>query len=179
MRADDARAEGDPRAPWRLFWVAFLIRILYMTLAHTYRVRPLVDHFQFGWEAGRIARSLATGHGYANPFESSYLGPTGPTAWIPPAYPSLMAAVFRLFGVYSAVSAWVLLAINCVLSGFTAMAVWEIGFRCFSRANARWSGWLWALYPAAMQYAVRWTGDDADHVSLHLRACARASHARH
>jgi hypothetical protein len=156
MKAEDARAEGDPRAPWRLFWVAFLIRILYMTLAHTYRVRPLVDHFQFGWEAGRIARSLAMGQGYANPFASSYLGLTGPTAWIPPAYPSLMAAVFRIFGVYTALSAWVLLAINCLLSGFTAMAVWEIGYRCFSRANAVAAGWLWALYPAALQYAVKW-----------------------
>jgi 4-amino-4-deoxy-L-arabinose transferase-like glycosyltransferase len=156
MKAEDARVEGDPRAPWRLFWVAFLVRVLYMTLAHTYRVRPLVDHFQFGWEAGRIARSLAMGQGYANPFASSFLGATGPTAWVPPAYPLLIAGVFKLFGVYTALSAWVLLFLNCILSGLTAMAVWEIAFRCFSRRNAVWSGWLWALYPAAMQYAVRW-----------------------
>ena len=156
MKAEDSRAEGDPRAPWRLFWVAFVIRVLYMTLAHTYRIRPFVDHFQFGWEAGRIARSLATGHGYANPFAPSFMGPTGPTAWVPPAYPMLIAGVFKLFGVYTHASAWVLLFINCILSGFTAMAVWEIAYRCFSRRNAVWSGWLWALYPAAMQYAVRW-----------------------
>jgi hypothetical protein len=36
------------------------------------------------------------------------------------------------------------------------MAVWEIGARCFGPLAALWSGWLWALYPAAMQYAVRW-----------------------
>jgi len=156
MKAEDSRAEGDPRAPWRLFWVAFAIRVLYMTLAHSYRIRPFVDHFQFGWEAGRIARSLATGHGYANPFAPTFMGPTGPTAWVPPAYPMLIAGVFKLFGVYTNASAWILLFINCVLSGFTAMAVWEIACRCYSRANAVWSGWLWALYPAAMQYAVRW-----------------------
>lgn len=156
MKAEGTHAEDDPRAPWRLFWVAFGIRVLYMTLAHTYRIRPFVDHFQFGWEAGRIARSLATGHGYANPFAPSFMGPTGPTAWVPPAYPMLIAGVFKLFGVYSNLSAWVLLFINCVLSGFTAMFVWEIACRCFSRRNAVWSGWLWALYPAAMQYAVRW-----------------------
>jgi 4-amino-4-deoxy-L-arabinose transferase-like glycosyltransferase len=156
MKAEDARAEGDPRAPWRLFWVAFLIRVLYMTLAHTYHIRPFADHFQFGWEAGRIARSVATGHGYANPFAPSFLGPTGPTAWVPPAYPLLMAGVFKIFGVYTNLSAWVLLFINCLLSGLTAMGVWEIAYRCYSRKNAVWSGWLWALYPAAMQYAVRW-----------------------
>lgn len=156
MKAEGSRAAGDPRAPWRLFWVAFAIRVLFMTLAHTYRIRPFVDHFQFGWEAGRIARSLATGHGYANPFAPSFMGPTGPTAWVPPAYPMLMAGVFKLFGVYTNLSAWVLLFLNCVLSAFTAMFIWEIACRCFSRRNAVWSGWLWALYPAAMQYAVRW-----------------------
>ena len=156
MKTEGTRAEGDPRAPWRLFWVAFAIRVLYMTLAHTYRIRPFVDHFQFGWEAGRIARSLATGHGYANPFAPSFMGPTGPTAWVPPAYPMLIAGVFKLFGVYTNLSAWVLLFINCVLSAFTAMLVWEIACRCYSLRNAVWSGWLWALYPAAMQYAVRW-----------------------
>lgn len=156
MKAEGSRPEGDPRAPWRLFWVAFLVRAAYMTLAHTYRIRPYIDHFQFGWEAGRIARSLVTGHGFANPFASSYLGLTGPTAWVPPAYPFLIAGVFKLFGIYTPASAWVLFAINCLLSAATALAVWEIACRCFSRANAVWSGWLWALHPAAMQYAVRW-----------------------
>jgi hypothetical protein len=156
MKAEDLRAEGEPLALWRLFWVAFAIRVLYMTLAHTYRLRPYVDHFQFGWEAGRIARSLVTGHGFANPFAPSFLGPTGPTAWVPPAYPFVIAGTFKLFGVYTPASGWVLLAINCVLSAATALAVWEIACRCISRSNAVWSGWLWALYPAAMQYAVRW-----------------------
>jgi len=156
MKAEDTRAEGDPRAPWRLFWVAFAIRVLYMTLAHTYRIRPFVDHFQFGWESGRIARSLVTGHGYGNPFAPSYLGPTGPTAWLPPVYPLLVAAVFKLFGIYTNASAWVILAINCAFSSATALAVWEMAYRCISRRNAVWSAWIWALYPAAMQYAVRW-----------------------
>lgn len=156
MKAENARAEGDPRAPWRIFWVSFLLRVLYMTLAHTYRLRPFADHFQFGWEAGRIARSLVTGHGYGNPFTASWLPYTGPTAWLPPAYPLLIAGVFKLFGVYTNASAWVLLFINCLLSAFTVMAVWEIAFHCISRTNAVWSGWIWALAPQAMQYAVRW-----------------------
>jgi 4-amino-4-deoxy-L-arabinose transferase-like glycosyltransferase len=61
-----------------------------------------------------------------------------------------------VFGVYTGVSAWVLLAINSVLSAATAMAVWEIAARCYNQRVARWSGWLWALYPAALQYSVRW-----------------------
>jgi len=144
------------RAPARIFWVAFLVRVLYMTLAHTYRIRVSEDHFQFGWEAGRIARALVTGYGYSDPFANAFLAHTGPTAWLPPLYPLLMAAIFRIFGVYTHASAWVLLTIQSAFSAATALATWEIAARCFSRRVALWSAWLWVLYPAAMQYAVRW-----------------------
>ena len=141
----------------RMFWTALLVRLLYITIAHTYRFRPLQDHFQFGWEMGRIARALATGYGYSDPFA----GHTGPTAWTPPLYPLIMAAAFKLFGVYSAAAGWVILAVNSVFSAATAPAVYEIADRCYGdrtdgKRVALWSGWLWALYPAAMQYAVRW-----------------------
>ena len=144
------------RAPARIFWVAFAVRVLYMTLAHTYRIRVSEDHFQFGWEAGRIARALITGYGYSDPFANAYLAHTGPTAWLPPLYPLLLAAIFRVFGVFTPASAWVLFTIQSAFSAATALATWEIAARCFSRRVALWSAWIWALYPAAMQYAVRW-----------------------
>ncbi len=140
------------QAPWSIFWVAFAVRMLYMTLAHTWRVRPFGDHFQFGWEMARIARALVSGYGFADPFN----GHTGPTAWVTPLYPLLIAGVFKLFGVYTALSAWVLLATNCLLNALMVRTTWEIAARCFNRNVALWSAWLWALYPAAMQYAVRW-----------------------
>ena len=128
------------------------MRVLYITLAHTYRVRLAQDHFQFGWEMGRIARALATGYGYADPF----VGHTGPTAWVPPLYPLMMAGIFKLFGVYTALSAWAILTINSIFSAAIALFVYEIAARCYNRRVAIWSGWLWALYPAALQYAVHW-----------------------
>ncbi|HEX3939980.1 MAG TPA: hypothetical protein VHX11_00695 [Acidobacteriaceae bacterium] len=140
------------RAPWLVFWVAFAVRVAYLTLAHTYRIRPYDGNFSFGWEMGRIARALVTGYGYSDPFR----GHTGPTAWVAPLYPLLLAAVFKVFGIFTAKSAWVILTINSFFSALTARAVWEIGARCFDRRVAQWSAWIWALYPAAMQYAVRW-----------------------
>jgi hypothetical protein len=171
MRADDA----PDRLTHRIFWTGFIIRVLYMTLAHTYRFRVFGDHFEFGWEMGRIARALATGHGFANPFN----GNSGPTAWTPPLYPLLLAAVFKVFGVYTLKSSWVILTLNSVFSAATSLAIYEIALRCFRSAppaNGRqpderksaaankvalWSAWVWALYPAAMQYAVRWVWDMA------------------
>jgi len=144
-----------------VFWVAFAVRVLYLTLAHTYRVRPYDDHFQFAWEAGRIARALVTSHGYSDPFANAVFPRTGPTAWLPPLYPLLIAAVFRVFGVYTAASAWVLLTLNSLCSAATAIAICEIATRCFNRRVALWSAWIWALYPAAMQYAVHWIWETA------------------
>jgi hypothetical protein len=162
MQASDAPA----RLPWRLFWVGLFVRVAYITFAHTYKIRPILDHFDFGWEMGRIARSLATGYGYADPFA----GHSGPTAWTPPLYPVLLGGVFKLFGVYTKTSAWVILTINSVFSAATAPVVYEIARHLFARGTgtrakassiALWSGWLWALYPAAMQYAVHWVWDMA------------------
>lgn len=142
---------------WLVFWVAFAVRVLYLTFAHTYHMRPYQDHFPFGWEMGRVARALATGRGFADPF----VGHTGPTAWIPPLYPLLLAGVFKLFGIYTALSAWVILTINSVFSAATAPLIYKLAQRCYNRKVAVWSAWIWALYPAFMQYAVRWVWDMA------------------
>jgi hypothetical protein len=147
------------RLPWRMFWIGLAVRVLYITIGHSYHFRALQDHFQFGWEVGRIARALVTGYGYADPFT----GHTGPTAWAPPLYPLLLAGVFKLCGIYTPLSAWAILTLNSLFSAAIAPAVYEIATRCYdttspnpNRSVALWSGWLWALYPAASQYAVHW-----------------------
>src|SRR5271156_3073710 len=146
---------AELRAPWSIFWVAFVVRVLYLTLAHTYRIRAYDDHMLFGEEMGRIARALATGFGFSDPFR----GHTGPTAWVGPLFPLLLAGVVKLFGVFSPLSAWVILTLDSLFSALTARTSWEIAARCFNRNIALWSAWIWALYPAAMQYAVRWVWD--------------------
>ena len=92
---------------WMVF-VAFALRFGWIVVAHTYKFKTFDDNFSFGWEMGRIGRSLAQGQGFSNPFSEI----TGPTAWEPPLYPFLIAGVFKLFGVYTHASALVLLGIN-------------------------------------------------------------------
>src|SRR5690242_3641465 len=58
---------------------AFILRLAVITIGHTYRITPRRDHFQFGWEMGRIARSIALGQGFSSPTDL----PTGPSAWAP------------------------------------------------------------------------------------------------
>ena len=164
MNLNPSTTERRFRAPWAIFWVGLGLRLACIVIGHTYRIRVPMDHFGFGWEMGRIARSLALGQGFANPFN----GPSGPTAWTPPLYPLLMAASFKLFGIYTNAAAFFLLACNSVFSAAIAPAVYEIAARCFDAGGfarrsskhaepvALWSAWLWAVYPAALQYAIHW-----------------------
>jgi hypothetical protein len=161
------------QAPWVIFWVGFALRVVVILVGHTYRIRTDQGNFSFGFEAGRIARSLATGQGYANPFN----GVSGATAWLPPLYPLLMAAAFKVFGVYTRGAALALMVVDSALSAAIAPAVYEIAARCFdARRIARrgatyavpvavWSAWMWAVYPAALQYAVHWVWE------MSLTAC--------
>src|SRR5271155_2607105 len=107
-------------SPWAIFLAALAVRLVYITVAHSYRFHPLMDHFEFGWEAGRVGRSLALGHGFSDP---SVPSGTGPTAWLPPLYPMVIGAVFRVFGIYTPVSGWVLLAINSLFGAATIPAI--------------------------------------------------------
>jgi len=138
--------------PWRIFWLALGIRLAVIAICHYYRVRPEEEHFRFGAEMGRIARALVTGRGYADPFISQ----SGPTAWVTPLFPLILSGIFRVFGVYSTLSAWAILIFDSLLNALMIPLIWETGERCFGPRTARWSGWIWALYPAAIQYAVKW-----------------------
>ena len=156
-----------------IFWVGFALRVVVILVGHTYRIRTGQGNFDFGFEAGRIARSLATGHGYGNPFN----GMSGPTAWLPPVYPLLMGAAFKVFGVYTRAAALALMVMDSAFSAAVAPAVYEIAARCFdargiARRSAKvaapvavWSAWMWAVYPAALQYAVHWVWE------MSLTAC--------
>ena len=132
--------------------IAFGLRFGYIVADHTYKFKTLDNNFSFGFEMGRIGRAIATGQGFSDPFE----GRTGPTAWEPPLYPYLIAAVFKITGVYTHASALILLSINSFFSALTCIPIFLIAKKCFSEKVALWSGWLWALLPSVMYWCTRW-----------------------
>src|SRR5579864_5894636 len=136
------------------FWIAIialLLRVGWIVLGHTYKFKSTDDNFSFGWEMGRIAASLASGHGFSSPFGP----PTGPTAWEPPLYPYLTAGVFLVFGIYSKASAFVLLTLNSVFSALTCIPIFLSARRIFSEKVAVGSAWAWALLPNVMFWCTR------------------------
>jgi hypothetical protein len=122
-----------PKYVYRLVVTSFLLQVALIGLLHQYRTRPIEDHFAFGWEMGRVARSIALGQGFSNPYDAN----TGPTAWEPPIYPYLMAGAFKLFGIYTYASAWALLTLNSIFASLTTIPVFLIALRTFDERVAR------------------------------------------
>jgi 4-amino-4-deoxy-L-arabinose transferase-like glycosyltransferase len=129
--------------------IAFFLRMVVSLSLIGDQFSPERDNFSFGWETGRIARSVAMGEGFSSPLH----GPTGPTAWMTPVYVYLVAAVFKVFGVYSLKSAVALLGLNSIFSALTCLTVFFIAQKSFGRVIAIRSAWLWALFPYAINFA--------------------------
>jgi len=141
-------------SPWAMFGVALALRLVVMGFAYTIQLDPSRDHWVFGWETGRVARSIATGQGFSSPYPE----PTGPTALIPPVYTYLVAGVFKLFGVYSVSSALAILTLNNLFSSLTCVPVFLIARKVFGVPAAVRAGWIWAFFPysIALSNVVVW-----------------------
>ena len=144
-----------PRSILWLVLLSFLLQIAMIGVFRQYRTRPEDDHFAFGWEMGRVARSIASGQGFANP----YGGNTGPTAWEPPLYPYWMGGVFKIFGIFTYASAWVLLSINSLFSALTTIPILLIARKTFGPRVALWSAYGWALNPYIWYWSIHWIWD--------------------
>jgi 4-amino-4-deoxy-L-arabinose transferase-like glycosyltransferase len=121
-----------------------------MLLFRSYEIPADADHWNFAYEAGRIARSLATGQGFSSPL----LEPSGPSAFLPLGYPLVLAGIFRLFGVYTTQAAVVAYLLNCLFSALTCIALYRLGDRTFGRETGLMAAACLALYPPSIWHAV-------------------------
>lgn len=128
---------------------ALLLRLCVIPFFVNDLVNPARDHWDFGCEEGRIARSIASGEGFSSPL----FGKTGPTSWSVPAYPYLLAGVFRLFGIYSRNSAYAILALNALFSSLVCIPVVFVASRLFGYSAARLSGWIWVFFPYSVNFS--------------------------
>src|SRR5262245_64543824 len=137
------------QSPGWIVTIALILRLVVALSTVEDQLSPQRDHFSFGWETGRIARAVALGEGFSSPLYP----PTVPTAWMPPVYVYLVAAVFKVFGVYTLKSAVVTLSLNSIFSALTCLTVFFIADKSFGRVIAIRAGWVWALFPYAIYFA--------------------------
>ncbi len=76
--------------------VALGLRVGFAWNYASHNPKQALSVIPFMFESGNIASSLANGKGFSSPFRVD----TGPTAWMAPAYPLLLAGVFRIFGTH-------------------------------------------------------------------------------
>ena len=117
--------------------------------------REVIGSVPFETETGSIAFALATGKGFSSPFRKE----TGPTAWLTPVYPLLVAGVFRVFGVFTANSFFAVVLLNALFSSAACIPLFYAGKRIAGLGVASGAAWLWALFPNAVMMPFEWVWD--------------------
>jgi len=106
-------------------------------------------------ETGNIAQSLALGKGFGSLFRKN----TGPTAWLAPVYPLLLAGIFRLFGIFTVQAFFAAAMLNIIFSTAACVPIFCAGKRIAGIGVASGAAWLWAIFPNAIMIPFEWIWD--------------------
>ncbi len=158
----DSTPVSNPEA---IFWnrstifclvsLAFVVRLAFLFLLKTYLAGRLDDSCISG-ETTNIAMSIAGGRGFHSPFNDLE---TGPTSWIAPAYPYLVALVFRFFGFLTNTSIIIILIAQSMFSALTIIPILGIAERTVGRRAGFWAAWIWCVFPWFSKWSVTWVWD--------------------
>jgi hypothetical protein len=121
-------------------WLPAVITLLTRFFISAQLLRSLSPEKLLSNETGAIAAALVDGRGFASPYHLN-----APTAWLAPAYPFFLSIVFRLFGVRSAMAAWMLVLANSVFAALACYLTFLLARKYFGAATATIAAWLWAL----------------------------------
>lgn len=129
-----------------IFLVAFGLRVAFTWNYVDEHSRQALSVIPFMFESADISVSLVQGHGFASPFRV----PTGPTAWMTPVYPVLLAGVFRVFGTYTFYSYLAAAGLNILFASLTCIPIFFAGKRIAGAGLGAAAAWLWAIFPNAI-----------------------------
>jgi 4-amino-4-deoxy-L-arabinose transferase-like glycosyltransferase len=128
--------------------VALAVRLAVIPFVYRDWMDPFVlEH----WAFGRVARSIASGHGFGSPFAD-----TGLSALLPPVYSYLLAGIFKIFGIETRASVLAALSLNSFFSALTCVPVFLLARQAFRERVAKWAGWGWAFSPYGVYYGADW-----------------------
>jgi hypothetical protein len=154
--ATEAKLTRSERVIAKCFFKSILAIALLLRLAIVWSV---IERYPKGWffrsqgELGFLAQSLVAGHGLSSPFGGS----TGPTAFLAPGYPVIVAGIFYLFGSFTPRSAIAIMLLQTAFSLATIYLIMWVGRRQFGAAAANIAGLFWAVgVPFVWMPAVFW-----------------------
>jgi hypothetical protein len=137
---------------WLILAVALGVRALYAWNQARHVPGQVLATVSFAQENGNIAQALVEGRGFSDPFRQG----TGPTAWLAPVYPLLLAGIFRVFGIFTVGAFWAAVALNILCSAGVCVPLFFAGKRIGGTTLAAAAAWLWALFPNAVILPFAW-----------------------
>jgi hypothetical protein len=140
---------------WLIFIVALGARLGFGWDQERKIPREMLAPASFAQETGSIAAALVNGRGFSSPFGRE----TGPTAWLTPVYPLVVAGVFQVFGVATRASFFAIFFLNALFSSAVCIAIFHAGKRIGGLGVASGAAWLWALFPNAVMVPFEWVWD--------------------
>lgn len=147
---------------WFIAFVALVLRLAYLVhMAHQIPAVVLAA-VPFQNEVGNVASALAQGHGFCCLFRQ----PTGPTAWLSPVYPLIVATIFKLFGIFTLRSFYTAVSLNCAFSALATIPLFHAAKRVAGLTTAAMAAWIWALFPAGIILPFQWIWDTSLSVLL-------------
>jgi len=142
-------------SPWIIFGAALAYRLAVLYLVW-HRMPPSQPNVWYGYETGRIAAAIASGEGFSSPLLPLK---TGPTAFLCPIYPYLLAGIFKMGGVYSIRSHVIAQILNCLFVALTVFPIYAIALRTFGIIVAVFASWLWVILPTALHMPIAYVWD--------------------
>lgn len=143
------------KSPVFIFAAALGLRAAFALHQASLISREVLASVPFQNEAGNVAYALAHGQGFCCLFRQ----PSGPTAWLAPVYPLLLAAVFKLFGSFTLASFVAAVSLNCFFSASVVFPLFYAAQRIAGPVVAVTAAWLWAFFPSGIVLPFEWIWD--------------------
>ncbi len=129
--------------------IALILR-LGVTFSPNFEGLMNADH-RHAWEQGNVAEALMAGRGFGSALMSNQS-----SAIMPPVFPLIVAASYKIFGVHTATSIFAVHAFDCLLSALACIPVFLMARRSFGERVAWWAAWGWAFSPYGIYFAAAW-----------------------
>jgi hypothetical protein len=140
---------------WLILAVALGARALFAWQQVRLTPPHILATVSFAQETGNIAQAIVRGRGFSDVFRQ----PTGPTAWLAPVYPLLLAAIFHLFGVFTLAAFWAAAILNILFSAGACVLLFFAGRRIGGLGLGAAAAWLWAVFPNGVIIPFEWIWD--------------------
>ena len=146
---------GALQSPTLAVLAAFAIRVSLLWWIHRDRDAHQFLFFPASHEAWDVAWAMFRGEGFSGPLAGMH----GPTAWVAPAYPWLIAMALKVSSGDAYAAMILCLFLNCAACALTCWPIYGIGKNIAGHEVGLASAWLWVFLPTAVLFPLEWLWD--------------------